>query len=61
VPPYTDPDTAHQIMMRAALRENADTVEDLLRAGIQASVESTVDAWEAEGGHIPQQAVRGTR
>ncbi len=41
VPPDTDPSAAHETMMRAALRENADTAEDLLNAG---AAESTVDA-----------------
>ncbi|MFI6096415.1 DUF5994 family protein [Lentzea sp. NPDC051213] len=61
VPPDTDPSAAHHTMMRAAQRENADTVEDLFREGVRAAAESTVDAWEAEGGRIPQQTARGSR
>lgn len=40
VPPDTDPSAAHQIMMSAAHRENADTVVELLR---MCASESTVD------------------
>jgi hypothetical protein len=61
VPPATDPSAAHQTMMRAALRENADTVEDLLRTVVPRTTRSTVDVWETDGGRIPQQTTRGTR
>ena len=61
VPPDTDPSAAHHTMMCAAQRENTDTVENLLRAGARGATDSTVDAWEAEGGRIPQQTARGTR
>jgi hypothetical protein len=61
VPPGTDPSAAHQTMMRAARRENTDTVEDLFRTEVPHTTGSTVDAWEIEGGRIPQQTTRGTR
>lgn len=59
VPPGTDPSTAHQTMMRAAHRENTDTVEDLLRAKAPRTTGSSLDAWDTEGGRIPQQNTRG--
>ncbi len=60
VPPDTDPSNAHQTMMRAALRENTDTVEDLLRVVVPRTTGPALDAWETEGGRIPQQSMRGT-
>ncbi len=58
VQPDTDPSAAHRTMMRASERDNTDTVEELLRAGTRDSAQSTVDAWEDEGGRIPQQKMR---
>jgi hypothetical protein len=58
VPPDTEPSAAHHTMMRAAQRDNTDTVEVLLRAD---DPESTTDVWGTEGGRIPQQITRGTR
>ncbi|RDI34786.1 DUF5994 family protein [Lentzea flaviverrucosa] len=59
VPPDTDPSAAHRSMMRAAHRENTDTVEVLLR-GAEVS-ESTVDVVAAGGTRIPEQTFRGVR
>ncbi|MFS8096942.1 DUF5994 family protein [Lentzea alba] len=55
VPPDTEPSAAHHVMMRAAQRDNADTVEELLR------MESTVDAGGPGGGGIPLQEMREAR
>ncbi|MGW6936476.1 DUF5994 family protein [Lentzea sp. NPDC054927] len=57
VAPDTDPSAAHQIMMRAALRENADTVEQLLGAELPRTTTPAPDT----GSRIPQQNTRGTR
>ncbi|PWK91809.1 hypothetical protein C8D88_1011848 [Lentzea atacamensis] len=59
VPPDTEPSAAHRAMMCAAQRENADTVEILLRDGVTG--ESTVDAVEAGSACIPEQTTRGAR
>jgi hypothetical protein len=61
VPPGTDPSSAHQTMMRAALRDNADTVEALLRTGVPPTAGASPGAGETESGRIPQQTTRGTR
>ncbi|WP_329792174.1 DUF5994 family protein [Lentzea sp. DG1S-22] len=58
VPPGTDPSAAHETMMCATRRDNADTVADLFRTGAQAAEGSTVDSPEAEGGRIPQQKTK---
>ncbi|WP_394619990.1 DUF5994 family protein [Lentzea sp. JNUCC 0626] len=58
VPSDTDPFAAHHMMTSAARQDNADTVEDLFRAGVKRSEESTVDAWDTEGGRLPQQKTR---
>ncbi|MDX3659713.1 DUF5994 family protein [Streptomyces sp. ID05-26A] len=61
LPPGADPSAAHHTMMRAARRDNTDTVEDLFRDCAQGSDESTVDHVDAEGGHIPEQKMREAR
>ena len=61
VPTDTEASAAHHIMMRAAERDNTDTVEDLLRADVRNAPESAVDAGETEGSRMPQQTTRGTR
>ncbi|PWK84912.1 hypothetical protein C8D88_107119 [Lentzea atacamensis] len=59
VPPDTEPSAAHHTMMRAVLRGNTDTVEDLLRVDVGDAPESTTDVRETEGGQIPSQTTRG--
>ncbi|MFD9701207.1 DUF5994 family protein [Lentzea sp. NPDC059081] len=54
VPPGADSSAAHHTMMRAARRDNADTVEGLLR---WAST-STADRWHDEGVRLPRQKTR---
>lgn len=61
VPPDTESSAAHHAMMRAARRDNADSVEDLLRVDVRDAPESATDVWETEGGRIPRQTTRGTR
>ncbi|GLY49889.1 DUF5994 family protein [Lentzea sp. NBRC 102530] len=58
LPPGADPSAAHRTMMRAARRGNADTVEDVLREPVPATETSTVDRWNDEGGHVPEQKTR---
>ncbi|MDX3659748.1 DUF5994 family protein [Streptomyces sp. ID05-26A] len=58
VPPGADPSAAHHTMMRAARRDNTDTVEDLIRAGVEDTTKSTVDRWDDEGGHTSDHATR---
>lgn len=61
VPPDTEPSAAHRTMMRAAERDNGDTVEELLRPDAGDLDESTVDSWEADGGRVPRQTTREAR
>lgn len=62
VPSNTDPAAAHQTMMITAERDNTQTVDDLLAAGVTASTQRSADqsrtalaGWEADGGRIPEQ------
>ncbi|MGW6442820.1 DUF5994 family protein [Lentzea sp. NPDC055074] len=58
VPPDAEPSAAHDAMTHAAERENIDTVEVLLAAGVGTS---TVDSAEAAGTCVPEQTFRGVR
>jgi len=61
VPPNADRIAAHHTMMRAAGRDNVDTVDDLLAAApVPAQrtgdlTRSALEEWEADGGRLPQQ------
>ncbi|MET9625860.1 DUF5994 family protein [Lentzea sp. NPDC006480] len=59
VPPDTEPSAAHHCMMRAAQRENADTVEVLLHGDLAGK--STVDGVVAGSNCIPEQTFQGVR
>jgi len=59
VSPDTEPSAAHHSMMRAAQRENTDTVEVLLRG--DGARESTVDVVGAGSNCIPEQTFQGVR
>jgi hypothetical protein len=61
IPPETGQATAHQILMKAARRENIDTVEGLLTPATTTQPVSTtsdlsdaVQRWEADGGRAPE-------
>ena len=57
VPPDTSPSAAHHAMMRAARRENTDTVEVLLHDG--ETDKSIVDVLGAGSACIPEQTTQG--
>ncbi|GAA3872893.1 DUF5994 family protein [Saccharothrix violaceirubra] len=69
VPSNTDPTSAHRTMALAADRDNVQTVDDLLAAGIVQTVSNrhvsdltytAIARWEADGGRIPEQTNRCT-
>lgn len=65
VPPSTDSNDAHTMLMAAAVAGNASTVEDLLRIKLQDSrirpqrPSGDQDRWESDGGSTRQPALTG--
>ncbi len=65
VPPSTDSNDAHTMLMAAAVTGNASTVEDLLRIKLQDSrirpqrPSGDQDRWESDGGSTRQPALTG--
>ncbi|WP_367127693.1 DUF5994 family protein [Saccharothrix sp. HUAS TT1] len=69
VPSDTDPAAAHRAMALAADRDNAQTADDLLTAGVSTTAPArhatdlahiALLSWEADGGRVPEQTNRRT-